>query len=985
MDKNAPFYSSRPPSSTSGSVATVTMLRHPSCITDAPRKAQTYVSQMNNSRPLSKPDQPSSTSARLQLQAHGQSVSKSQDPSHDVDSTIAAARLNEFADFLVQFNNTTVVAIDSRLQKMETMVGEHLVRTELALRDHGVQNAMRLGSISRSIRDAVSDTIKQLFSEQEKQMREEYLAKSVSTAVMSGLQPRFDQIYRHMKENTKSTGTLQAYIRSLEERFKKIEEQTPGGFVGSPNAHPVSTSAASLQAPSKSDGPPAPTQRHLEEFGHMLDRLARLVDGARDEAHFDKEDLAKHFHRAHHGFALTLNKEMQTLKNAIGIGKGCLKNFKENGASTTQFSLAEHLESITLDVQELFECFQDSEAAREEEPLAVKHSLEALPNKLPMSHLRRTAVMTDDNQKASAAFKGVPQTKVIYTDSSVQTSPLPATVDVMTSTDCSYLTETRQASVQASPPHATVDVMTSTYSLPSTPDTSTSGSIISTSMEAPVSENVSMLTLVDGELFVPPCFGGNLLPVSSWSIPFPHQWPAPEPLPATKLTLDTDMVAMPEVEQSASTVLQLSGVPLDPSTSLLSPPPSSVSRSPSVSLKRKADDVADNVEFSQSMSRPLIEPNAPPAVKQGDDDYIFDLTGSLSPLTPQNDKLVIDLDRSPSPLTPLTSEAEQDSADDDGEDGVESEEESLPAGDEPSLLTSKDNLSTISQENIIQRVEPASLLQHWCPNGCMLGYSDKESLNRHVKKCPLVKCSNQKNNSSSSASAKRRKLDHDRSESSTSTSSGSSRRGRPRKSKSKAVTHSHPFQVLEKCDWPPKTRINETFDHQFLQCDRCDSSYHYRCIGVKRGDKRLVPDVEFICPPCTHIQRIVPHALPIANAGIKKNNSSCCGRPDCGWPGEASNDIEDYFVVEKILGRSVADVSCPQRIYLWLIKWSGYHIKECDWLEESQLPNADALIRAFFSAAAKEGMKVRDDESIYLLREARKVLHLALKGGWKWA
>ncbi|KAL5498990.1 hypothetical protein ACEPAH_1508 [Sanghuangporus vaninii] len=929
MDKDAPLCSSRPPSSTLGSLATATILRHPPCITSpfpelqgAPRKAQTYVPQTNSLRPPSKPDQASSISTRLQLQAHGPSVSKSQDPTHDVNPTVATARLNEFADFLVQFNNTTVVAIDSRLQKMENMVREHLGRTELALRDHGVQNAMRLDSMSRSIRDAISDTIKQLFSEQEKRAREESLAKSVSTAVMSGLQSRFDQIYRHVEDNTKTTGALQTSIRSLEERFKKLEDQTSEGSVRSPNIRPVGTSVASLQAPSKSEGTTAPTQQHLEEFGHMLDRVARLVEGARDEAHFDKEDLAKHFHKAHHGFALTLNGEMQTLKDAIGIGKGCLKNSKENGAATTQSSLTEHLESIALDVQELFECFKDSEAAREEEPLAVKHSLEALSNKLSMSHLRRTvcdaAVMTVDNQKASAAIKDVSQRKVIYTDSSVQTSPPPATIDVMISTD----------------------------SLPSTPDTSTSSSISSTPMDGTVSENVSAATLVDGGHFVPQCFDGNLLPVSSWSIPFPHQWPAPEPLPATKLTLDTNMTSMPEVEQSASTVLQLSGVPLDPSTSLISPPPSSVSRSPSVSLKRKADNVADSVEFSESMSRPPTETNALPAVKQRDDDYVFDLTGSLSPLTPQNDKLVIDLDRSPSPLTPLTSEAEQDSEDDDSEDEVELEEELLPAGDQLSPSTSKDDLSTISQENIIKRAEAAN----------------KESLNRHAKKCPLVKCSNQNNNSSSIASAKRRKLDHDRSESSppytsSGSSASSSRRGRPRKSKSKAVTHSQPPQVLEKCDWPPKNEVNETFDHQFLQCDRCDSSYHYRCIGVKKGDKRLVPDVEFICPPCAHLLGNDP------NATIKKNDSSCCGRPDCEWPGEASNDNEDYFVVEKILGRSVADVNSPKRIYLWLIKWSGYHIKE----------------------SANEGIKVRDDESIYLLQEVRKVLHLALKRGWKWA
>lgn len=66
------------------------------------------------------------------------------------------------------------------------------------------------------------------------------------------------------------------------------------------------------------------------------------------------------------------------------------------------------------------------------------------------------------------------------------------------------------------------------------------------------------------------------------------------------------------------------------------------------------------------------------------------------------------------------------------------------------------------------------------------------------------------------------------------------------------------------------------------------------------------------------------HASPPANATVNKNDASACGRPDCDWPGEASNDNEDYFVVEKVLGRSVSSDSGEERNYLWLIKWSGY-------------------------------------------------------------
>ena len=273
-----------------------------------------------------------------------------------------AARLNEFADFLVQFNNTTVLAVDSRLQKMESVLGEHLSRSEVAYHDHEAQNALRLDSMSRSTREAVSDTIKHLFSEEEKRAREESLAKSVSTAVLSALQPRFENINQQIEQSAVTTNTLQSCFRSLEERFKRLEDRVSVEFSKPLDRQHIGTST--LHTSPMSDGPAILSDQHLEEFGHMLGRLARLVEAARDEAHFDKEDIVKHFDVAQHGFALTLRNELQALKTAIGAGKGCLKP-KEGASTLIQSSIAEQLESISLDVQELFECFQDSEAARQ--------------------------------------------------------------------------------------------------------------------------------------------------------------------------------------------------------------------------------------------------------------------------------------------------------------------------------------------------------------------------------------------------------------------------------------------------------------------------------------------------------------------------------------------------------------------------------------------------------------------------------------------
>lgn len=228
-----------------------------------------------------------------------------------------------------------------------------------------------------------------------------------------------------------------------------------------------------------------------------------------------------------------------------------------------------------------------------------------------------------------------------------------------------------------------------------------------------------------------------------------------------------------------------------------------------MTLKRKADDVAEDAEISDDDQHRETSESPEVIKQQNDDDYSFDLNGSLSPLTPHNDELVIDLDRSPSPLTPLTSEAEDEGED----DGPESESEEPTAAEELSSSTSGATVSSAPEIGTATEQEAASLLRYWCPDGCGRGYRNKDSLRRHARRgCPRA---NRRDHSSSASLAKRRKLTHDRVESSnSSSSSGSKKRGESRKPSSTITPHAHAPEVLEKCIWPTKTRVNETFDHQ---------------------------------------------------------------------------------------------------------------------------------------------------------------------------
>ncbi|KAH8101158.1 hypothetical protein BXZ70DRAFT_112894 [Cristinia sonorae] len=65
----------------------------------------------------------------------------------------------------------------------------------------------------------------------------------------------------------------------------------------------------------------------------------------------------------------------------------------------------------------------------------------------------------------------------------------------------------------------------------------------------------------------------------------------------------------------------------------------------------------------------------------------------------------------------------------------------------------------------------------------------------------------------------------------------------------KAASVAPSFQPDIKCDWPQRL-VDDPVDKAFIQCDVCDSWYHYGCVGVKQGDQCLLPGEAFLCPPC---------------------------------------------------------------------------------------------------------------------------------------
>ncbi|EJC99296.1 uncharacterized protein FOMMEDRAFT_148803 [Fomitiporia mediterranea MF3/22] len=874
---------------------------------------------------------------------------------HALDRRMHATSFNEFAQFLIRFNNETVQGVDTRFKEFETTLGEKLQRILSSEKEYERHVDTRVNLLSKTVQDG----LKQVFEgeRQERESRDAALVKGVADAILPALGTRLDEVVRCIKANETTTRALQNSVRSLETRLKVLEVQTRSSSTSMANSDASSSTTAlsSLITPASDSNVSKRLAEQLQEFECLITRLGEYIEQARDEAHADKEELAALFEETHKNLTLTMHGELLALKNAVGVGKCRSRGSgdKHGSLRPKPRSLMERLDALAMDVQEAMEHFKDAEAARDiGDSSEARAILNILANRKKGEHGTRrvfhdTAVITNDYEHADPDANDKPGETASFVDRTVTLGP-------------SLSEASRSGSV--------------------TPRHGSPGPALQED------EPFSATTLV-GELLQPTSVVGNLSPVSSWTAPFPHQWSAPssESPTRTGLALDTTIETPADPCDTIPTSLQVCGddTAAESQRQLITPPPSaeaSVSRSPSVTLKRKADE--DITDSDEGVSQAPAEKTINDDHDLGQVDFSLDLNRSPSPLTSEDSIPAGDLAKCLSPLTSLASEISENPSVS-GQSSLsdpEPEEIVLSSATAPrSASPSKRAAPQVHEEKSVQNAEE----RHWCPEGCGRSYTIKASLNRHLKtRCKNARRSLTTTNTratspiSTNSSSKRRKIDHKGTKSSSRASSESRRREKQEKVEEVEPSFCHPADVLQKCDWPDKAMVNDKFDHQLLMCDRCDSSFHYRCVGVKRGDDRLIPEAEFICPPCAYIDD--------PENAVKGNAGNTCSRPDCDWPGEASNELEDYFIVERILGRSTVNTATSFK-YVWLTKWLGYPIKECDWLEEDGLPEADKLISRFYAAAFEEKLQIRDDDAIYLLDEARSKLYLAVKMKWKWA
>ncbi|KAH8113943.1 hypothetical protein DFH11DRAFT_285026 [Phellopilus nigrolimitatus] len=442
-------------------------------------------------------------------------------------------------------------------------------------------------------------------------------------------------------------------------------------------------------------------------------------------------------------------------------------------------------------------------------------------------------------------------------------------------------------------------------------------------------------------------------------------------------------------------------------TQLISPPPSvekSVSPPADHPMKRKAED-----QWAANTEPKKFKEAASLRIETGD------LSQTLDPSLP------------PSPLTPLDeAEEEEDNDNDDDDESGDGQEIALNGSRSDSGLDSNSSSPAVPLGSLVNcTTEPTEVpvLKHnivvhqkfKCPNtGCGRAYAHIESLNRHLYKLKgpcfraRPKASLTKSDAVASSSKPRIKLgvpstqnqsfsvgealesfmDRDLQKQSkrsldtgvVASGSGSSKslkkQGRPRKSVNTGNVPLHAAEMLASCEWPAKTAVDEVFDRQFIQCDGCDSYYHFRCVGVKHDDIRLNEGETFICAPCTLIDNSL-HNKNIA--------STICRRPDCDWPGKASDEIKDFFVVEKILGRAYSTLPDPvsgDTVYLWLIKWQGYSMSRCEWVTSANMGDSARLIKQFYADAEKE--KVDWSLDMVLLKSALKKVDEGARKKWRW-
>ncbi|KAI0720707.1 hypothetical protein C8T65DRAFT_735657 [Cerioporus squamosus] len=170
------------------------------------------------------------------------------------------------------------------------------------------------------------------------------------------------------------------------------------------------------------------------------------------------------------------------------------------------------------------------------------------------------------------------------------------------------------------------------------------------------------------------------------------------------------------------------------------------------------------------------------------------------------------------------------------------------------------------------------------------------------------------------------------------------------------------------CPWPGK--ISGHDHREFVACDHCQGWYHFGCVGLTKGDPRLEPEAEFVCPPCESSSEIREQRRSV------RFQEAACLRPDCDHPG-AAEDTNEYFV-ERIIGRRPyraeidVDVTQPTN-FMWLVKWDGWKADQATWAANEHLGECSRIIEEFEQAAEIEGRDLADYDAAVLLNEAAAV------------
>jgi len=160
--------------------------------------------------------------------------------------------------------------------------------------------------------------------------------------------------------------------------------------------------------------------------------------------------------------------------------------------------------------------------------------------------------------------------------------------------------------------------------------------------------------------------------------------------------------------------------------------------------------------------------------------------------------------------------------------------------------------------------------------------------------------------------------------------------------------------------WPKLPGLFQSQWHmQFIQCDICDKWFHYGCVAIESGDRRLEPEASFICPPC---------GTESAGCQTPLDRENTCARPDCPEP-HTTGDSGRFFV-EKLVGlKRVEGYFC-----MWLAKWEGYPMSEATWIPKENMDgDGTKLCNSFLEDARREGADLSRD--LVLLKEA-------VEAGW---